>query len=185
MEWLAEESGHVSCKAAHKVWRAIGIPDRFGFSKVGHDDHCVLPDVQRPEVIAFVEKFLLGDTTANTDVEISPYDTIDLSYWIQWDTPELEGASVPPFIGELNLMQNKPNPFSSVTIIDYSLDQTSHVQLSVYDITGQKIRTLLNERQTAGNHTLTFDGSELASGIYIYKLKVGEFTESKKMLLLR
>jgi len=188
MVWLAEESGHVSCKAAKKVWEAFGVPDRFGFSKVGHGDHCVLPDIQRPEVVAFVEKFLLGDTSANTDIEISPYDP-DLSPWITWDTPELEESSIEEssfesFIGNFDLTQNYPNPFYSVTAIDYYLKQKNHVQLSVYDITGKKIRTLLNEQQSAGKQTLTFDGSELASGIYIYRLKVGRFAKSRKMLLL-
>jgi len=181
MVWLAEESGHVDCKAAHEVWKAFGVPDRFGFSKVGHDDHCVLPESQRPEIIAFIEKFLLGDTSTNTNIEISPYDP-DLTPWIPWDTPELEEP--PSFIGNFDLIQNDPNPFNSVTIIDYYLKQESHVQLSIYDITGKKIRTLLNEQQSDGKQTLTFDASELASGIYIYTLKVGNFTKSRKMVLL-
>jgi hypothetical protein len=184
MVWLAEESGHVSCKAAHEIWKAFGVPDRFGFSKVGHDDHCVLPESQRPEVIAFVEKFLLGDTSANTNVEVSPYDP-DLSIWITWDTPELEGASVPLPVGDFNLIRNDPNPFSSVTTIDYYLEKESYVQLSVYDITGKRIRTLINKKQSAGKQTSRFDGSELPSGIYIYTLKVSNFAKSKKMLLLR
>jgi hypothetical protein len=182
MEWLADESGHVACKAAHEVWKALGIPDRFGFSKFGHDDHCELPESQRPEVIAFVEKFLLGDTSANTNVEISPYDP-DLSPWIPWaDSSSIDDSE--NIIDRFDLMQNYPDPFNSVTIIDYYLKQESHVQLSVYDITGTKIKTLLNKQQSAGKQTLTFDGSELASGIYIYSLKAGKFTKSKKMLLL-
>jgi hypothetical protein len=186
MEWMAEESGHVACKAAHEVWKALDVPDRFGFSKVGHDTHCLLPISQRPEVIAFVEKFLLGDTTANTDVEISPYDTIDLSPWIPWDTPELAYIDDSENIIDLfDLKQNYPNPFNSFTTIDYYLKQESHVQLSVYDVTGQKIKTVLNEQQSAGKRTLTFDGSELASGIYIYRLKAGKFAKSRKMLLFR
>jgi hypothetical protein len=184
MEWLAEESGHVSCKAAHEVWKALGVPDRFGFSKVGHDDHCGLPVAQRPEVIAFVERFLLGDTSVNTDIEISPYDP-NLSNWITWDTPELEESSVYQFIGDFNLMQNYPNPFNSVTTIDYYLKEANNVQLAVYDIKGNKIRILLNEQQGPGKKTVIFDGSELPNGIYIYKMKVGETTRSKKMLLLR
>jgi len=184
MIWLAEESGHVSCKAAHEVWKAFGVPDRFGFSKVGHDDHCVLPESQRPEIIAFVEKFLLGDTSTNTNIEISPYDP-DLSPWIPWDTPELEGASVSPPVGDFNLIRNDPNPFSSVTTIDYYLEKENHVQLSVYDITGKKIRTLLSEQQSAGKKTLIFDGSELPSGIYICTLEVGKSVKSSKMVLLR
>jgi hypothetical protein len=181
MEWLAEESGHVACKAAHEVWKALGVPDRFGFSKVGHGDHCVLPESQRPEVEAFVEKFLLGDTSVNTDIAISPYDP-DLSRWITWDTPQLEES--PSFIGNFDLRQNDPNPFDSFTTIDYYLDKESYIQLYVYDITGKKIRTLLNEQQSAGKKKLTFEGSGLPSGIYIYTLKVDNFTKSRKMVLL-
>jgi len=183
MEWLAEESGHVGCKAAKKVWEAFGVPDRFGFSKVGHSDHCVLPESQRSEIIAFVEKFLLGDTSANTNIEISPYDP-DLTPWIPWDVPELEGASVSASIIDIDLMLNEPNPFSSVTNIYYYLEKESHVQLSVYDITGQKIRTLINEQQGSGKKTLTFDGTDLPNGIYICTLEVGSLTQSRKMLLL-
>jgi hypothetical protein len=49
-EWLADESGYVSCQAAKRVWETFGIPDRFGFSIVANHPHCQLPDVQRPEV---------------------------------------------------------------------------------------------------------------------------------------
>lgn len=83
-EWLADESGYVSCRAAHEVWKAFGVPDRFGFSIVGGHGHCRLPDSQRPEVEAFVEKFLLGVTTANTNVTTNPYDYVDYSRWIEW-----------------------------------------------------------------------------------------------------
>jgi hypothetical protein len=82
--WLAEESGYVSCRAAHEVWKRFGIGDRFGFSIVAGHGHCQLPDRQRPEVEAFVDKFLLGREDANTNVTISPYDSVDHSRWIDW-----------------------------------------------------------------------------------------------------
>jgi hypothetical protein len=82
--WLAEESGYVSCRAAHEVWKAFGIPDRFGFSIVAGHMHCNLPVSQYPEVEAFVDKFLLGDTTANTNVTQNPYDYVDYSRWTVW-----------------------------------------------------------------------------------------------------
>ena len=82
--WLADESGYVSCRAAHEVWKAFGVPDRFGFSIVAGHGHCQLPNSQRPEVEAFVEKFLLGDTTVNTNVMKSPYDYVDHSRWFEW-----------------------------------------------------------------------------------------------------
>jgi hypothetical protein len=83
-EWLADESGYVSCKAAHEVWKAFGVPDRFGFSIVGGHMHCLLPKSQYPEVEAFVEKFLLDDKTADTNVMKSPYDYVDHSRWFEW-----------------------------------------------------------------------------------------------------
>ena len=82
--WLADESGYVSCRAAQRVWENFGIPDRFGFSYVAGHMHCSLPTSQYPEVEAFVDKFLLNDTTANTNVAINPYSTVDYSSWTYW-----------------------------------------------------------------------------------------------------
>ena len=83
-EWLADESGYVSCKAAKRVWETFGIADRFGYSIVAGHPHCQLPDVQKPEVIAFVEKFLLGNASANTNVEVHPYPVVDFARWTNW-----------------------------------------------------------------------------------------------------
>jgi len=86
-EWLADESGYVSCQAAKHVWETFGIADRFGFSIVAGHPHCQLPDVQRPEVEAFVNKFLLGDTEANTNVAVHPYENVDYAKWTDWWGP--------------------------------------------------------------------------------------------------
>ena len=83
-EWLADESGFISSKAAKRVWETFGVEDRFGFSIVADHGHCMLPDVQRPEVEAFIDKFLLGDKTANTNVEIHPYSTEKVASWMDW-----------------------------------------------------------------------------------------------------
>ncbi|MCK3684693.1 dockerin-like protein [Maribellus sp. YY47] len=82
-EWLADESGYVSCQAAKRVWETFGIPDRFGFSIVANHPHCQLPDVQRPEVEAFVDKFLLGDATVNTNVAVHPFPEVDYAKWTE------------------------------------------------------------------------------------------------------
>ncbi len=84
MVWLADESGYVSCRAAHKVWETFGVPERFGFSIVGHGDHCILPDIQQPEMEAFVDAFLLGDTLINTNITTNPYDYVNYTRWIEW-----------------------------------------------------------------------------------------------------
>lgn len=91
-EWLAEESGYIACMAAREVWKALDVSGRFGFSKVGGHEHCRLPESQVPEVAGFVEKFLLGNENANTDITRSPYD-FNLSDWITWETPALTATS--------------------------------------------------------------------------------------------
>lgn len=83
-QWLADESGYVSCRAAHEVWKTHGIGDRFGFSIVAGHPHCQLPDIQRPEVEAFVDKFLLGKKDTNTNITTNPFSKTNYERWIQW-----------------------------------------------------------------------------------------------------
>ncbi|QEG43818.1 glucuronyl esterase domain-containing protein [Roseimaritima ulvae] len=80
-KWLADESGYVSCRAAHEVWKTFGVADRFGFSIVGGHQHCQLPDSQRPEVEAFVDKFLLGKSDVDTSVTKHPFADLDYESW--------------------------------------------------------------------------------------------------------
>lgn len=82
-EWLADPSGYVSARAAQKVWEQFGIADRFGYSFVGGHGHCALPTAQRPEVEAFVDKFLLGKET-NTTVRIHPFQSVNAERWFAW-----------------------------------------------------------------------------------------------------
>lgn len=88
------------------------------------------------------------------------------------------------------LFQNYPNPFNPVTVIEYSVGtkrnfETQLVKLEIFDALGNKVRTLVNEYITPGNYKVAFDGNNLASGIYYYRLQAGNFLEVKKMILLR
>jgi len=83
------------------------------------------------------------------------------------------------------LSQNYPNPFNPKTRIQFSLPSTKFVSLKVYNLNGKEIQTLVNNTVPAGNHIVDFDGSKLASGIYIYRLFGGEFTASRKMIIIR
>ncbi|MBK9331694.1 MAG: T9SS type A sorting domain-containing protein [Ignavibacteria bacterium] len=86
---------------------------------------------------------------------------------------------------KFSLSQNFPNPFNPTTTIHYSLSENSYVILKVYGILGNEITTLINERQNAGNYEVTFDGSDLSSGIYFYRLEAESFVETKRMMLLK
>ncbi len=86
--WLSNPSCDVNSKAVQQIYSTLGIPDRFGFSIVGGHLHCVVPSSQIPEIEAFVEKFLLGNDTVNTNFATTPYTT-DPSPWIPWTGPML------------------------------------------------------------------------------------------------
>ncbi len=88
-------------------------------------------------------------------------------------------------INEFNLEQNYPNPFNPSTKINYTIAERSNVTLKVYDILGKKVAELVNKDQAAGSYDVNFDASNLASGLYIYTLNTGNFTSSKKMMLLK
>ena len=86
---------------------------------------------------------------------------------------------------EIYLGQNYPNPFNASTTINYTLRNMDNVKLSVFDITGKLVKTLVNQTQNPGSYSVSFDASNLASGTYIYKLKSGSFEQSRRMILLR
>ena len=83
------------------------------------------------------------------------------------------------------LYQNYPNPFNPTTKIEYSIPKTSFVTLKVYDILGREVVMLVNEEKSVGNYKAEFNGSNLSSGIYFYKLQAGDYTSVKKMVLLK
>jgi hypothetical protein len=83
------------------------------------------------------------------------------------------------------LHSNYPNPFNATTEIRFELAKATRVQLKVYNTLGQLVTELLDENRAAGSHSITWDGSGVASGIYIYQLKAGSFTDSKKMVLIK
>ena len=85
-----------------------------------------------------------------------------------------------------SLSQNYPNPFNPTTTINYSIPKKGNVSLKVFDVLGNEIKTLVNEEKLIGNFKVEFDATNLASGIYLYNLQIGEeYSETKKMILIK
>jgi len=86
---------------------------------------------------------------------------------------------------QFELSQNYPNPFNPTTTIKFALPKASEVHLVVYDILGRIVTTLVNGNLNAGYHTINFNASNFASGVYFYSIKAGDFTSVKKLMLLK
>jgi len=105
-----------------------------------------------------------------------------------WETPlsplgiEIKINALP---SKFLLNQNYPNPFNPSTAISYRLPTNTLVVLRVFDVLGREVETLVNERQNLGSHSVTFDASNLSSGVYFYRLEAGTYSATKKLLLLK
>ncbi len=112
-----------------------------------------------------------GFTVWSTDLDFMPPVNIETEHR---DLPQ-----------SVELDQNYPNPFNPVTTIHYTLPEHGHVQLEVYNVTGQRVATLVNVSQSQGTHTAVFDGSGLSSGVYMYRITVNGQALTRKMLLVK
>jgi len=123
---------------------------------------------------------ILGIRYAKTMLSIMGYDTTNLEY------PQTSGINSEEVPDSYVLVQNHPNPFSSTTSIKYYLPQKATVTLEILDVSGRTIETLINNVESIGEHTITYDGSGLSSGTYLYRLRTSTgFKQSKKMLLVK
>ena len=135
---------------------------------------------------------------ANINDSLSEYTmseqwgSVNPTFYRCWDYDNRRPLSCLTGVSELptirpayELYQNYPNPFNPVTNIRYTLRSENLVTLRVYNVLGQEMATLVNERQKAANHSVTFDGSRVASGVYFYRITAGEFVSSRKMIVLK
>ncbi len=123
-----------------------------------------------------------GNTTPITNsVNPSEIFIAPITQFVPITGVEEEGIKLNSF----SLDQNYPNPFNPSTVVNYTLAKRSNVTLKVYDVLGKEVANLVNNSQEAGTHQVTFDASNLASGLYIYTLNAGDFSSSKKMMLMK
>lgn len=110
---------------------------------------------------------------------INDYIAVDITTDIDDNDP---GSNLPD---NFVLQQNYPNPFNPTTEINFALPTVSQVKLEIFNIEGKRVALLIEDKLSAGEHSITWDGSAVASGIYLYKLSAGDFVETKKMVLLK
>ncbi len=133
---------------------------------------------------------LVGDTLHMWyDGWRSPDTSYQYSIGHAWSKVNISSLSVPggqqDVPNHFILSQNYPNPFNPSTNIKFELPKSSMVRLSVYDILGREVSVLVNERKTPGTYEVSFDGSGLASGVYLYRLTAGSFVQTRKMLVIK
>jgi len=143
------------------------------------------------EMVLFKARVLIlrisNQISASTAAELnySSDGVIDLISDIQnrpVNMPKVEDYLVPQ---NFEVKQNYPNPFNPTTTIEFSIPKDAGVSLKIYDVLGKEVQTLVNEQRAAGTYIINWNASNFSSGIYFYRVTAGEFTETKKMFLVK
>jgi len=107
------------------------------------------------------------------------------NFFYEIKTDEIENNTEMTIPRDFELYQNYPNPFNPHTMISYQIPMTIKIDLSIYNVLGQKVGILVSEKQKAGHYQVKWDALDLPSGIYYYKITAGDFQKAKKMILLK
>ncbi len=172
IRWYPEEVGF---RTASEGWAPMG-PDRaFLFTSDSGESWSLLPTPDS----AYATNICFPDSAHGYAVGI---DGTILKYTYQKpNAAAAESGNITSF----QLDQNFPNPFNPVTSINYRLSSAGMVSIKVYNILGKQAASLVNEYKPAGSYKVEFDGSNLSSGVYLYRMQAGKFSAVRKMLLLK
>lgn len=195
------DDGRVQADTWYEVQMGIRAPDTTDttitrgviFAKLIHNqsDTLVADNLYETDAGATPNEhsLMLGGTEGTAPFFNGKIDDVSLYNYIpnRFIPDSVHTRSDPPadIPRKVQLQPNYPNPFNPTTRITYELPRASEVQLTVYNIAGRKVATLVDGRRRAGTHAVTFDGQNLASGLYIYRLQTGNYSLSRKMLLVK
>ena len=182
---LTNFTASASSQTVQLSWTTITEKNNSGFEIQRNTDN------QEWEILGFVAG--RGTTTEPSNYNYSDdltssgnysYRLKQIDYDGSFEYSKIVEVDVEP-VAEFKLDQNYPNPFNPSTIISYSVAKKSNVLLSVYNILGEQVATLVNDIKEAGSYQVQFNASNLTSGVYIVKMTAGSFTETMKMNLLK
>ncbi len=183
---LASFSASVNSKSVTLNWRTETEVNNYGFEVLRQS---------KPDKDWTMLGFVNGNGSSNTpksytfeDNNLTPGKYSYRLKQIDNDGQYEYSNSIDVNIGitdKFELRQNYPNPFNPTTSISFSLPAAGNVRLTLYNILGEEVKSIVNEFKESGTHTIKFDATELNSGIYIYKLEFGSFIESRKMIVIK
>jgi len=149
-------------------WRALGSVNGLGDSPTGHH-------------YSFTDETAAAGVTYSYRLIIHGVDGSEVVH-SQIASATIQPAAAP---GEFALYQNYPNPFNPTTTISFNIGENSIVRLSVFDLLGREVAVLVNGQMNSGAFTVTFDASQMAGGVYFYRLEAGSFTAVRRLMLLK
>ncbi|MCD4777002.1 MAG: T9SS type A sorting domain-containing protein [Candidatus Aegiribacteria sp.] len=174
-----------------EVTNATGICVKEGYAYIA-DYNLLKVDITEPAAPIYLEEYPIPGCCYNVAVfDNHLFVTTESSFLVFQDSDllQIDDEDIFTLAGAV-LLQNFPNPFHQQTIIEYQIAYSSLVSLNIYDLMGRQVRTLVNEDQYAGDHSIIWDGSDnsgnaMTSGIYYCRLSQGNIIETKKVLLIR
>ena len=166
-----------------RVWRRA-----LTYEEIHYDNW----NQENPDEIGLVAYFPMNEGNGNTVIDLSGLNLIGTTVKTNWvsgysssDPTEIQESNWNELPLKFELQPNFPNPFNPKTVIGYRLSKLSDVDLSIYNLLGQKVATLISERQPAGSYQVEWNASEFSSGVYFYVITAGEFHEVRKMMLIK
>jgi hypothetical protein len=158
----------------------VGQNSTFGYRLEPYVNFC------RPNNPNCVNGVTCADCNYNSTGHTEPHWTIESQVILYRLNPVIgitpHGNNIP---SSFKLDQNYPNPFNPSTSISYTLERYSHIKIAVYDVSGKVVKLLVDKDMTSGKYDVTFDASDYPSGVYFYKMEAKDFSETKKMVLIK
>jgi photosystem II stability/assembly factor-like uncharacterized protein len=178
---VAGVASAVSFRTSSEGWACLGSAQKFIFTHDSGNTWTQVPTPNHSRIFDLVFTDSMHGYAVGDGGIILKYDTTVVG---------ITDTQFPDLPSTIKLYQNYPNPFNPKTVISYQLAVGSTVELTIYNVMGEKVKELVNEKQSAGEYHFVWDGKnkigqKVSSGIYLYQLKSGKVAESRKMVLMR